>query len=154
MASVIETIKTPFGVIYRDGIRASWTCRQILDHADGGKFKFWDSNENYLDYWEGETIIETAAASDMSPKKWWDTYKSLMENAKTIEEIVGSFTNDYLIINKKDEDAQKQLINAIITQEEQWEKDYYMCSIEEICEEFTEILNIIGDYIIVRYDCY
>jgi hypothetical protein len=154
MSSYLKTLKTKFGDITCDAIHESWGGDEIMNHGDGGKFKFYDSNGGYLDYWEAETICEVAENNGLSPKEWWDQYLRKIESCESFDDLMDHF-GDFGWVYGKGDKAKDELVRALTASDAYSAEDVerLKCkSFEEIAGDYYGLINTIGDYTIISRD--
>lgn len=120
------------------------------------KIKIFDSDGKYLTYWETETIQQFADANLMSPKKWLENYRENLKNAKDIHELLellGIYS--YGFIKGKSNEAKEALV-AELTASDAYSLDDIETLMnkpfDEIVSDYYEMINRIGDWIIVNWD--
>ena len=96
------------------------------------KIRLYDSQCNYLDYWEPETIVDFANDEDCKPVEWWSKALKTLESVDNINWLL-----TYLGVEC-----------SFITKDKQELCDF-MCDEDA---ENNDMVNKIGDYYIVVRD--
>lgn len=99
-------IETKFGTIYME----EWVDHHRADREDQSKIKLFDSEENYLDYWESDSIIEGARNIHQSPQTFLKRYMNKLRKAKTIEELFECFGIDSYTASEKPDDLLEDIM--------------------------------------------
>ena len=134
----MKEINTKFGKLYID---------EFTDDRHTGrnesKIKLYDSNEQYMDYFETETFYEIAEINERTPEEEFEIYIKFLENCDTIESLVKNTVLDgYELITQSWKEVAAYLGIAL--------KDEAR-ALQEV--DNNEWVNQIGDYFIVVSEC-
>lgn len=115
------------------------------ENAD--KIRVYDSNREYLDYYEPDTIIELAEQDGVSEEQWLDEETKNLANVEDINELLDKIGVSSYTVAKNDDltpilddfaesyDYDNQLSDMGYLDQIKWLKD-------------NEWINFIGDYVI------
>lgn len=128
----MKELETPYGKLYIEDLE--YDRHKPSQREEEDRIKIFDSNENYLDYFDVDSIIYDAHAKGIKPAELLANYKKIIIDCKNPEELFDVLGINYELITKN----RQEVVNYFLSY-----------STENFDIENNEWINKIGDYYVV-----